>query len=458
MPKTQRVLDPLHGLIVFREEDETDQVAWKLINSREFQRLRRIRQLGFSEFVFPGATHTRFNHCVGVYHAARQLLSKIEKKQPSSFDLRKRDVAALSALLHDLGHGPFSHAFENAERQRGIKKKHTTWTSEIIQGDTEIHDILQCHDSEFPTRVATLLESDEPQDIYAAVVSSEFDADRLDFLRRDRIMTGSSGGDFDFEWLLDCLEIGKITISLSGENDFADVDSFYLNHKGLKAAENYLLARRYYYLQVYYHKTTRAAEKMLGALLVRLSHLALRCDASQANLPNNHPLIKFYSDTSDTDGAISRYLALDDTVIWAALAQMREGKDEFISELAGRLLDRKLYKCIDIGARAQRLSGSDVITRFRKALKDKFPDNEALGATGVLSDRTKITVYGKHEFDEGGAHQKVLIRPKDETEQVDIHELSPLIKNVPEEEIFRVYVANHDLEDRIEEIWREVSR
>ena len=111
--RTQRIRDPIHVLIVFRETEPVDQLAWKLINTREFQRLRRIRQLGFSELVFPGATHTRFAHSVGAYHIARKLVQILHDRGGRRDETRER-AALLAALLHDVGHGAFSYAFQEA--------------------------------------------------------------------------------------------------------------------------------------------------------------------------------------------------------------------------------------------------------------------------------------------------------------------------------------------------------
>jgi hypothetical protein len=116
-----------------------DQIAWRLIQTREFQRLRRIRQLGVSEFVYPGATHTRFSHCIGVFHVARRLLNIIENKIGAEYDEDRAKVALCTALLHDLGHGPFSHTFEKIEESNGRKKKDKDWSAEIVLGDTEVH-------------------------------------------------------------------------------------------------------------------------------------------------------------------------------------------------------------------------------------------------------------------------------------------------------------------------------
>ena len=192
-PRTQRVRDPVHGLIVFRAENKLDQLAWRLLDAPEFQRLRRIRQLGVSEFVFPNATHTRFAHSVGVFHTARKLVEIIQREirdVDQTFDDGRAEVAVVAALLHDLGHGPFSHAFESVQRSRGIGKKHETWSAEIIQNaGGGIRLLLDDHrpGSGFCEEVAKLIETDDPTDIYHAVVSSSFDADRLDYLRRDRL-------------------------------------------------------------------------------------------------------------------------------------------------------------------------------------------------------------------------------------------------------------------------------
>ena len=171
-----------------------------------------------------------------------------------------------SALLHDLGHGPFSHAFEGVERAREVRKKHEKWTTEIIRGDTEIGRILSSYDKYFQAKVANLLEQEYPVDIYSSIVSSQFDADRIDYLQRDRIMTGTEYAGLDWDWLLNNLEVDKLTIGGDDEKDPFVVDGFVLSAKGLKAAEGYLIGRYHMYTQVYMHKATRAAEKMLESV------------------------------------------------------------------------------------------------------------------------------------------------------------------------------------------------
>src|SRR6266851_10449610 len=164
--RTQRVRDAVHGLITFRTGDNRDELAWRLIGTPEFQRLRRIRQLGVSEFVYPGATHTRFAHSIGVFHVARQLLDIIRREiTDAKFDKKRADVAVIAALLHDLGHGPFSHTFEGVRRELGVKKRHEEWTAEIIRNpDGQISSLLSSFwtDGTFLEEVADLLEAEDP--------------------------------------------------------------------------------------------------------------------------------------------------------------------------------------------------------------------------------------------------------------------------------------------------------
>jgi HD superfamily phosphohydrolase len=215
--KRQRLRDPIHGLIIF--EDETDRLAWQLIQTPEFQRLRRIKQLGVSEFVFPGATHSRFAHSIGVYHNARRLMEVVRRATGSRDEARER-VVLLAALLHDIGHGPFSHAFEGAREaiacDRGIEaiEKHEKFTAKLIGAeDGHIKGILNSVDPQLADQISALIAADDPTDIYHAVVSSSFDADRLDYLRRDRYMTGTETGRIDHDWLIDNLATHDIRVS-----------------------------------------------------------------------------------------------------------------------------------------------------------------------------------------------------------------------------------------------------
>jgi HD superfamily phosphohydrolase len=225
--KTQRVRDPVHDLIVFQGTSSVDQLAWRLLNTPPFQRLRRIKQLGFSELVYPGATHTRFAHCIGVFANARRLIDVVKRKM-GTIDESKATAAVIAALLHDLGHGPFSHTFEGVEKQRrvGKSKKHELWTRDILEQHSSIRALLDDYDTTLAPEVGKMLTRKDPVDIYDSIVSSQFDADRLDYLPRDRYMSGIGGGQFDSAWMLDSLEVGDITVGLEGEEkDYVTVPS-----------------------------------------------------------------------------------------------------------------------------------------------------------------------------------------------------------------------------------------
>ncbi len=446
-----RIRDPIHDLIAFDLKDERDRLAWQLINSPEFQRLRRIKQLGFGEMVFPGATHTRFSHCLGAYFIARKLLDIVRKKVANKdFDERKAFVAAVAALLHDLGHGPFSHVFERVQRELGNSRRHEEWTGDIILGDSEIHKVLNQCDNSLAADVALLLRRKDPSDIYDAVVSSQFDADRLDYLQRDRYMTGTHTGALDIAWLLDCLETGKINIGQ--QDDYVEVDGLYLNHKGLAAAEGYLLARFHLYSQVYLHKTTRSAERMLAALLARVAKLAKEGNVAGTGLHETTSLVRFFTEEKPTPGT---YLELDDPAIWVGISEMAKATDHVVSHLAIALRDRKLYKSFDIGEMTKR-AGSDSLPHFKRRLQEGFGDK--LG-TSVLKDEASLTAYGVYEYEDPSAFQKVLIgRPDGSGRSDDIAERSEIVSSIKRQKIFRVYCPDAAGLQQMADLWKEVIK
>src|SRR5260370_16561463 len=281
--RPQRVRDPVHGLIVFAHEGRDarrDQTAWRLLNTPEFQRLRRIRQLGLSDVTFPGATHTRFSHSIGVFHTARMLVGILSRLIPDAeFNRDRADLAVLAALVHDLGHGPFSHTFESVQKARRSEKSHENWTAEIIRNrEGNVRSILEYFREGITEHISELLTAEEERDLYHAVVLSSFEADRLDYLQRDRMMTGTGAGAIDFDWLLDNLRIAEIRRGGDDDVDSEIVRTFCLDEKALQPAEVFLLARYHLFEQVYLHKTTRGMEVMLRALLTTVADAATKGD------------------------------------------------------------------------------------------------------------------------------------------------------------------------------------
>ena len=445
--RTERIRDPVHGRIVFGgnrdpQQDETDRIAWDLLNTPEFQRLRRIRQLGFSDLVFPGATHSRFAHSVGVYHMARRLAEVIARRAGGQQDHDRQRIALLAALLHDVGHGPFSHAFEAATEALEQAKRHEVWSAEIIRGDTGVNRVLRSVDEDLPNQIGALLAEEDPKDIYSAIVSSQFDADRLDYIQRDRLMTGVEFGHIDLEWLLDCLEVGSVTI---GENQPDEAPCLYLGPKGVQVAEEYLEARFRLYRMVYMHKTTRAAEKMLEALLG-----AIVSDADD-ELTKREPVLSYLKSKSPT---LESYIALDDSAVWAAMSTwMNENVSERVSILSKRLRERVLYKCVDIGERDKR--GGNLYRKFKRTLNQSPQDwhNE------LLYDEDTVRLYRWYDFDDESALNKVLVKAQDRMhEPEDIASVSEIVKALEgERRIQRVYAPQHDQANVLEELLKEAS-
>lgn len=427
-PKTQRIRDPIHDLIVFDEKDEIDQLAWRLINTPEFQRLRRIRQLGVSEFVFPGATHTRFAHSVGVYHNARRLVRLIdehlidsaEKPVPNDAALSedRSVVIRLAALLHDIGHGPFSHAFEGARlalaKARGQEeiKKHEFFSAELIRREgTGIHTVLSKEDDRLPEEIANVIEADDPTDIYHAVVSSSFDADRLDYLQRDRYMTGTRAGSVDLEWLMRNLIVEHIPLGQEEDDPSPTLaPTFAFAEKARGAAEDFLLARYRLFTNVYLHKTTRGFEKVVAALI---EWLGTPGNAERVGIEPDHPLIRFL--TADGDGSVEDYARLDDIVVWGLIDRLGRSSEAHPCRLARSLLDRTRPKCLDLSRHFGRQS--QVIDSTDRKIQKAF--RKQIGGT-VFRDAASVNLYRDLDGVTAKEHKLIRVRTQDNVSEISM--------------------------------------
>jgi uncharacterized protein len=359
-------------------------------------------------------------------------------------------VAACGALLHDLGHGPFSHTFEGVMKQCGTSRSHEEWTAEIIRGETDIRQILDREDPTLANSIADMLTRREPSDIYDAVVSSQFDADRLDYLRRDRYMTGAGAGYLDIEWLLDCLRVGSIVLA-RGDEDLVEVEGLYLSSKGLQAAEGYLLGRYHLYAQVYLHKTTRAAEKMLGALFETVIRRIRNDRLADTGLDQTHDLMRIFQGEPD---ALQIYLRLDDSALWSALAAMAGARDGSVSHLAACLRDRRLYKCLDVGTMAKSV-GPMALQRFKLALRTR--PEMGLGES-VLLDEVPLSAYRYYEIDAPAALHKVMIaKPERPQDLEDIAALSQVVGAIPDERLCRVYASDEEKMRTLRSLWQELA-
>lgn len=453
--KSQRIRDPLHDIIEFDESD-FDQTLWSIIDTPEFQRLRRVRQLGFSEFVFPGATHTRFAHSIGVLQTARQLLAVVKRELGDAFNPDREKIALMSALVHDVGHGPFSHAFEASQKalnkQRKIHKpyKHEERSAQIVTEDTEISALIaRKHGVDCTKAISELLLSEHPTDIYSSIVSSQLDADRLDYIRRDRFMTGVSHGVFDYSWLVTNLQVGSI-IYATDDEEYGESEILILGKKSFQAAESYVLGLFHLYFTVYFHKATRSAEKMLTALLVRLGSL---CDdglEAKTGLTESDPLVRFAKNDS-----LTNYLGLDDTVIWGSLNRMRTADDPQISMLSGRILDRNLYKSVSLPSEFQGGDNRELRIKLQKQISDA-KDCGILGENEIFEDIASRNPYKRRGYDSAEALQKIFIIDQGSGQQSDLSELSPTVSSLKERDLYRVYARDPDSADKVLNMAREI--
>lgn len=329
--------DPVHGLVSFESDEQA--IIPALLEAKEVQRLRRVRQLGLTSLAYPGADHTRFSHALGTAHVMGRFIERI---RAISGDLpfwqrltseRARDALA-AALLHDVGHGPFSHLFEEAMPNG---PSHETWSERIVlDPSTEVNQILRRFDPGLPGRVVSLIGGKHELPYLAHAVSGTFDVDRCDYLLRDAHFTGVNYGIFDLDWLLRsfCLAPprtpgGAPTLAIDGT-------------KGLPAIESFTLSRLFMFQQVYFHKASRSSEWLLSRILARVREL-LTDGTRVEGVPSAVAHL-----AQEDDAPLDDYLSLDDSFMWTALSQFRTSKDPILSDLSTRLVSRKLFKALEL--------------------------------------------------------------------------------------------------------------
>jgi HD superfamily phosphohydrolase len=329
--------DPVHGLVSF-EADEFSIVP-RLMQADEVQRLRRIRQLGLTSLAYPGADHTRFSHAIGAAHVMTRFIGRMRQihgdlPPHQRVTPEQATIAVAAAFLHDLGHGPLSHLFEEALPGG---PSHETWTVRLVLDPaSSVHRILTEHDAELPAQVADMIVGRHPLAFLSSTVSGTFDVDRCDYLLRDAHFTGVSYGSFDLDWLVRSLRFGHS--QMPGAAPGLAVDGV----KGLPAIESFVLARLFMFQQVYFHKASRASEWHFSSILARIRQI-LADGVRLEPMPRG-----IESLLRDEDSSLGDYLALDDNVLWNALANWRDARDGILRDLSQRLYSRRLFKTLEL--------------------------------------------------------------------------------------------------------------
>jgi uncharacterized protein len=297
----------------------------RLIDTAEFQRLRRIKQLGLGLYTYQGAEHSRFTHSLGTLHLVTRILERLSDRT----EVAPEDCAAAraAALLHDVGHGPFSHAMEKV---LGVHHEQMTILA-VMSPETALHQTLKTYSAEMPGRVAAIIEGTFKPSALAQLVSSQLDVDRMDYLLRDSLMTGAKYGQYDLEWIINALDIDE------------EADRIYVSARGVHAVEEYLQARYYMFRQVYFHRTLRSAEAVLRCALRRSLELVdqgadVWCVAGTAfeKILRRQPL------------NIAEHLSMDDSDVIFHMKQWQESSDPVLSDLSRRFVNRRLFKAIDL--------------------------------------------------------------------------------------------------------------
>ncbi|MEO5376493.1 MAG: HD domain-containing protein [Magnetococcus sp. DMHC-6] len=305
--------DAIHNMIPLNLEVEGDSLLLDLIDTPQMQRLRRIRQLGPACLIYPTAEHSRFSHSLGVMHLTGRILSALS--QEGALDLTPMAMLQIkvAALLHDVGHGPFSHVFEHIHPQM---PRHEIWSWNIVTGKTHIHRAIVNYCQRLQVDSAIFLEGIRqiwhippltvPHLFGRQLIASQLDADRMDYLLRDAYFTGVAYGRYDLEWLLHSLKVRTI----HGEQKLCFDMS-----KGPTALESYIWARDHMYRQVYDHKTVRAFE----VLLIHIFYTLFECHRLEKTFPFGVPLeLKIFLESlliSNHLPALDHFLALDDSVL-----------------------------------------------------------------------------------------------------------------------------------------------
>ena len=323
MNEAKIINDPVFGFIRIPRG-----LLYDIVKHPLFQRLTRISQLGLASVVYPGARHTRFQHSLGAYHLVSEALLTLQRKGQFIFDSEAEAVQA-AMLMHDIGHGPFSHVLEHTLIS-GISHEDISLLM-MEQIDRDLHNRLGL--------AIAIFKDEYPKRFLHQLISSQLDMDRMDYLRRDAFFTGVAEGTIGSARITEMLNVVD--------------DRLVVEQKGIYSIENYLTSRRLMYWQVYLHKTTVAYEKMLVSMLRRAKMLSHK--ANEPHKPDNVPfaspaLAYFLQNDIDathfaTDSeALRMYGELDDSDIWSAMKAWRHSDDRILATLAADMLDRRIWR------------------------------------------------------------------------------------------------------------------
>lgn len=361
MNKNKIFNDPVYGFVSIHDE-----LIFDLVEHPYFQRLRRIKQLGLTDFVYPGALHTRFHHALGAMHLMHHALENLKDKGHEITD-KEQQGAMIAILLHDIGHGPFSHALE-AGILPGVA--HEKLSLQLMKHlNKEFNGALS-------TAIA-IFEDRYPRPFLHQLVSSQLDIDRLDYLQRDCFFTGVSEGTIGADRIIKMITIVN--------------DELVVEEKGIYSIENFLNARRLMYWQVYLHKTATSAEQILIQIFRRAKKLALEgktIDATPALKTFLYKNITF-DDFQNNKDILRDFSLLDDYDIWGSVKYWQNSNDFILSDLSRRLLERKLFKVVLSNDKFDK----EKIAKLKKQVASALKISEADTSYYILKGKISNSAY-----------------------------------------------------------------
>ena len=434
--------DPLYNYIsIDREKD-----GWilKLLDCPEVQRLRRIHQLGVSHFTYPGADHSRLSHSLGVLHLCQESLNHLGTVTRDAQADAARHPLLAAALVHDVGHGPFSHLFEPC-----LNIKHEVWSCAIIRSpESHVNRVLRDIDSGLPERVAALVEKNNftPALWQKNLLSSQLDVDRLDYLRRDSLFTGAGYGHFDWYRILH-------TFTLHGPMDqFRDI---VWTDKAKYAIEEYIFSRYYMYQNVYLHKTTRGFEKLLQAMWSRAKWL--RDDGISVDLVR--PIEEFWR---AKEPSVHQYTALEEYTVLSQIQTWTSHGDSALSDLARRFLNRNGFAVIEAPRQGNVLA--DRLTEWEAELRKcvaghGYHPPELYALRDDLETRIYEAYFPEKENEEQAPVNAIRLKKDEASDPSEISVLLPRLQAVTNKPAVQVrYYVPKELRadiERLRQRWEE---
>jgi len=434
--------DPLYDYIAI------DKDSWllKLINCPEVQRLRYIKQLGLSHFTYPDSTHSRFSHTLGVFHIMQECLEYLGKDYGSYFKNGEKEALLAAALLHDIGHGPFSHATET------FFGEHTAKSVQIISSsESTVNKVLTEVDKELPGKVAALVPGEIPKKNppvlwQRALISSQLDLDRLDFLRRDSLFSGAEYGNFDWYRIIHTMRLTERT---------EDIQKIYMfwPDKTKYAIEEYLFSRFYMYQSVYFHHTTRGSEKVLEKILKRARWLASGNSATFGDsiLPSLKPFFQ-----EDKETTLQQFLGLTDYVVLAQVWEWKNAEDGILSDLAGKFFARgdggfKVAREFDY---TRELPWVTEICEKENAAREYLEKNNLNADYYLLKDKFDVKVYKPYvpEPETGIMSPENVIMISDDSDIQEICNVLPRLRPIAKELRTERYYCPEEHKGQVKEL------